>query len=216
LPANPPIRKQSLTPGPWARSNREKSNLFAEHLAEVFTPNDNIYNQEIIDFLQHDQVTEEPAIILTSKEIEKEITYLNNKKTPSLDQICAKMMQELPKKRTVMLTYIFNAALRLHSWPKHLKVAKIILVLKPGKNPNHVTSYRQSSLLTTISKFLERLIYHKINSLIDVISLHQFGFRHSHSTIQQCHRIVHILVINKSLEEKKNLSLCLFGNKPGC
>jgi hypothetical protein len=108
LPANPPIRKQSPTPGPWARSNKEKANLFAEHLAEVFTPNDNIHNHEIIDFLQHDQVTEEPAIILTPKEIKKEITYLKNKKAPGLDQISAKMMQELPKKGTVMLTYIFN------------------------------------------------------------------------------------------------------------
>jgi protoheme ferro-lyase len=109
-----------------------------------------------------------------------------------------------------MLTYIFNAVLRLHSWPKHLKVAKIILVLKPGKNPNHVTSYWPISLLSTISKRLEKLIYHRINSIIDEIPLHQFGFRHSHSTIQQCHRIVH-----KSFEEKKILSLCLFGHKPG-
>jgi hypothetical protein len=81
MPANRPIRKQSPTPGPWERSNKEKANLFAEHLAEAFTPNDIIHNQEIIDFLQHDQVTEEPAIILTPKEIEKEITYLNNKKS---------------------------------------------------------------------------------------------------------------------------------------
>jgi hypothetical protein len=142
-----------------------------------------------------------PAIKLTPKEIKKEITYLNNKKAPSLDPISAKIMQELPKNGTVMLTYIFNAVLRLHSWPKHLKVAKIILVLKPGKNPNHVSSYRPISLLSTIFKRLEKLIYLRINSHIDVIPLHQFGFCHSHSTIQQCHRIVNI--INKSFEEKK-------------
>jgi hypothetical protein len=78
LPANPPVIKQTPTPGPWARSNK-KANLFPEHLAEVFTPSDNINNQEIIDFIEHDQVTEEPAIILTPKEIKKEITYLNSK-----------------------------------------------------------------------------------------------------------------------------------------
>jgi hypothetical protein len=99
LPANPPIRKQSPTLGPWARNNKEKANLFAEHLAEVFTPNDNINNQEIIDFLQHDQVTEEPPIIHTLKEIKKEITHLKDKKAPGLDQISVKMLKELPKKR---------------------------------------------------------------------------------------------------------------------
>jgi hypothetical protein len=122
-----------------------------------------------------------------------------------VDQISVKMLKELPKKGIVMLTYICNAVLRLHSWPKHLKVAKIILVLKPGKNPNHVTSYRPISLLSTISKLLEKLIYHRINSIIDKIPLHQFGFRHSHSTIQQCHRLVHI--INKSFEEKNIVPL---------
>jgi hypothetical protein len=106
-----------------------------------------------------------------------------------------------------MLTYIFNAVLRPYSWPKHLKVAKTILVLKPGKNPKHVISDRPISLLSTISKLLGKLIYHRINSLIDVIALHQFGLRHSHSTIQQCHRIVHI--INKSFEEK-NIVLLSF------
>jgi hypothetical protein len=82
---------------------KRRTNLFAEHLAEAFTPNDNINNQEIIDFLEHDQVTEESAIILTPKEMKKEITYLNNKKAPGLDQISVKMLQELPKKGTVML-----------------------------------------------------------------------------------------------------------------
>jgi len=37
---NPPISTQTPTPGPWARSNQEIADLFAEHLAEVFTPND--------------------------------------------------------------------------------------------------------------------------------------------------------------------------------
>jgi hypothetical protein len=49
-----------------------------------------------MDFLEHDQITEEPAIIFTPKKIKKEITYLNNKKASDLDQISVKMLQELP------------------------------------------------------------------------------------------------------------------------
>jgi hypothetical protein len=125
LSAHPPIRKQSTSPGPWAKCNKEKANLFAQHLAEVFISNDNIHNQEIIDFLQHDQVTEEPPIILTPWEIKKEITHLKNKKKSTrFGSNSVKMLKELPKKGIVKLTYIFNAVLRLHSWPKHLKVAK--------------------------------------------------------------------------------------------
>jgi hypothetical protein len=48
---NPPIRKQTPTPGPWARSNQEKAALFAEYLAEVFTPNDDTIDQAVSDYL---------------------------------------------------------------------------------------------------------------------------------------------------------------------
>ena len=43
----PPIRKNTTPPGPWAKSNTEKVELFANHLAEVFTPHDNSPNPEV-------------------------------------------------------------------------------------------------------------------------------------------------------------------------
>jgi hypothetical protein len=39
--AIPPIRNQD---GSWARTNKEKTNLFADYLATVFTPNNNMDN----------------------------------------------------------------------------------------------------------------------------------------------------------------------------
>jgi len=43
----PPIHKNSTSPGPWAKSDSEKVELFANHLAEVFTPHDNTMNPEV-------------------------------------------------------------------------------------------------------------------------------------------------------------------------
>jgi len=37
---NPPIRKNSTTPGIWAISDKEKADLFASYLADVFSPHD--------------------------------------------------------------------------------------------------------------------------------------------------------------------------------
>jgi hypothetical protein len=37
------------------------------------------------------------------------------------------------------------------------------MILKPGKDPTDVSSYRPISLLPTISKVLEKLIYKQIN-----------------------------------------------------
>ena len=78
------------------------------------------------------------------------------------------------------------------------------MTLKPGKEPTDVTSYRLISLLSTISKILEKLISRQISIDIDLntwIPHHQFGFRKAHSTIQQCHRIAH--TVNTALEHKQ-------------
>ena len=37
---NPPIRLNTTPPGPWAKSDKDKANLFANYLSEVFTPYD--------------------------------------------------------------------------------------------------------------------------------------------------------------------------------
>lgn len=52
----------------------------------------------------------------------------------------------------------------LKYWPKMLKLAEIIMVLKPDKPPNEVSSYRPISLLSTISKLLERIILRGIET----------------------------------------------------
>ena len=102
------------------------------------------------------------------------------------------MLKELPHKVILLLTYLFNAILRLNYWPLSLKVAEIILIPKSGKDPTEVTSYRPISLLLTLAKLLEKPIlcgidpYHTAK---DWIPQHQFVFRRAHSTIQQCHRI---------------------------
>jgi len=55
--------------------------------------------------------------------------------------------------------YIFNAILRLQYWPKSLKIAQIIMIPKPGKNPMDVSSYPPIRLLPKISKLLEHFIF---------------------------------------------------------
>ena len=100
--------------------------------------------------------------------------------------------------------YIFNAILRLEYWPKSLKLAQIIMMPKPGKNPMDVSSYRPISLLPIISKVLEKLFLKKINKDLnpqDWIPHHQFGFRQAHSAVQQCHSITD--VINKTMENRQ-------------
>jgi hypothetical protein len=45
--ASPPIRASTLAAGPWARSYKEKSECFAQHFANIFTPHNDAKDHEI-------------------------------------------------------------------------------------------------------------------------------------------------------------------------
>jgi hypothetical protein len=122
---------------------------------EIHVHNGSHPDQEIED----DITTVPPNIqtikLFSPKEIKEETGFLNIKKAHGIDKITPKMMKELPKKGLVMLTYIYNAMLRLSFWPKQLKTAVIILIPKPGKDPKELSSYRPISLLSIINKLFE-------------------------------------------------------------
>jgi hypothetical protein len=80
---------------------------------------------------------------------------LNKKEAPGFELINGKMLSELPMEGIKSLEQLYNAVLRLKYWPLQLKLGQIILVPKPGKPPQEVTSYRPISLLPVISKLLE-------------------------------------------------------------
>ena len=83
------------------------------------------------------------------------------------------------------LHHLFSLTLKYGYLPRDWKIHKIIPVFKSG-DPTQVKNYRPISLLSNISKVLERIIY---NKLIDHVSCQinpaQFGFMQNRSTTQQ-------------------------------
>jgi hypothetical protein len=201
----PPLRVQTQDHSElWARSDKEKTEIFAGDLSKVFTPNENHPDQEIEDDITTLPRNILPIKLLSPKEIKEEIGFLNIKKATGIDKITAQMLKELPKKGLVVLTYIFNAMLRINYWPKQLKTAEIILIPKPGKDPKELMSYRPMSLLSTVNKIFEKLLLRRINTDLQPdhwMPTHQFGFRNQHSTVQQTHRIIH--TIHQALEDQE-------------
>ena len=63
----------------------------------------------------------------------------------------------------ILLTYLFSAILRHQYWSQKLKLAEILLIPKPGKDPKEVKSYRPISLLPIIAKLLEKLVLPRID-----------------------------------------------------
>jgi hypothetical protein len=63
-------------------------------------------------------------------------------------------LKHLPQRAVSLLTQIFHAILLTHHFPTMWKNARVISVLKPGKDPALLSSYRPISLLDTIGKSL--------------------------------------------------------------
>ena len=68
------------------------------------------------------------------------------------------MFRELSKKTVVQLTNIINACLHLRYIPKMWKIAKMIVLLKPGKKAKEVSPCRPISLSPIAAKIFEKIV----------------------------------------------------------
>lgn len=106
-------------------------------------------------------------------------------KVAGLDVVMAKMLKELPQRTVLMLTYLFNTVLRLQHIPKVWKIAKIILIPKPGKPLEDLKSHRSISLLPTISKLSEKLFLKRLSRITEKIKSFQITSLASGASTQQ-------------------------------
>jgi hypothetical protein len=125
-------------------------------------------------------------------------------KAPGPNGILNRALKHLSKRAVSLLVQIFNAVLHTHHFPSAWKNARVISILKPGKDPAQPTFYRLISLLDTISKPFESILLTRILNEVGECGLlrdEQFGFRPGHSTIIQLARRVER--ITRNFGEKK-------------
>lgn len=182
--------------GEFCKSDEAKAEVFAKHLEQTFTsfPMCSLdQNEKVQQFLDSSCQMDFPINPFSFAEVQSEINKLNNKKSPGYDSISAKIVKLLPKKAVKYLTTLYNSMLQLNFFPSQWKCAEIIMLLKPNKPESDPASHRPISLLTTFSKIFERMFARRMTLIMDdrkLIPEHQFGFRSSHGTPEQCHRIV--------------------------
>ena len=122
------------------------------------------------------------SIRIIPHEVYKVVKNFKNKST--LDtKISALKIANNPLNFTSILAEIINKSFNEGVFPQQLKTARVVLIFKEGSKTN-VGNYRPISLLSSISKKIEKLMY---NSIIEFLNfngiLHemQYGFRQGRS-----------------------------------
>ena len=109
---------------------------------------------------------------------------LSSNKATGIDKISCKIIKMATPAIADSLTYIFNQAIALSSFPDEWKMARVVPLYKGGQR-NIPGNYRPISVLPAISKVMERILYNQLDNYLtefELLSSTQFGFRNSHST----------------------------------
>ena len=136
-----------------------------------------------------------PTTVLSDIDISISDVYnvlinLDPKKAMGIDRIGPGILKHCAQALCVPLHYLFSFSLCNQCIPSIWKVHKITPVFKSG-DKHSVANYRPISLLCSVSKVLEHLIYDKIIDFAQPkISVAQFGFLRDHSCLQQLRIII--------------------------
>ena len=119
----------------------------------------------------------------TSEEISDLIKNLPNKTSSGYDDISNKLLKDLNPHILKPLEIIFNKSLLEGKFPELMKIAEVIPLYK-GKEKYLSSNYRPISLLITISKILEKIVYKRTYDHLEQTNQlykSQYGFRTKHS-----------------------------------
>ena len=133
---------------------------------------------------------------ITMEELKRAIGQLKKKKSPGPDGITNEMLQHLGNTATLKLLDIFNLSWRAGQVPQCWKEARMIPVLKKGKNRSKVLSYRPISLTSCICKTIERIVNQRMQWYLEsesIILPEQAGFRRYKSTEDQTTHLAQVI-----------------------
>ena len=131
--------------------------------------------------------------LLAVHEVGQFISSMKNKKSSGFDGISAKILKMTLPYIVESLTYIYNLCIEQNVFPDKLKHAKVIALPKPNRDITDVNNYRPISLLSSLSKPLEKHIHNHLLNYLEsrqLLYAYQSGFRPTFS----CHTALTRLV----------------------
>lgn len=123
---------------------------------------------------------------IRANELEAAIKRLPHK-APGKDNITAMMIKRMCNAAFFRLLEIMNECLRIGYFPTIWKEALLVIIPKPGKDKNLISSYRPISLLNIFGKLFEKILYWRLGQHLESTGFFfpgQLGFRKRRETTE--------------------------------
>ncbi|KAK3553288.1 hypothetical protein QTP86_032762, partial [Hemibagrus guttatus] len=137
----------------------------------------------------HSQHSTTPSLTQLSTVAAEEVLQIIRSCNPTtcpLDPIPSAMLQTISPDLLPFITTVINGSLTSGHVPTVFKKARVIPILKkPALDPSDISNYRPVSLLSFLSKILERVVCNQLSDYLMQNNLHdpnQSGFKAAHST----------------------------------
>ena len=132
----------------------------------------------------------------SQREFAAALQHLKPGKAPGPDSICPELILHAGAALKSWLRDFISSCLRRLKILKIWRRALVVAIPKPGKPVGDPKSYRPISLLCVPYKILERLIYARVEPLIDpLLPKEQAGFRRGKSTVDQ------VVLLTQNIED---------------
>jgi hypothetical protein len=175
----------------------------ANHFNEFFTQiGKNISNsipavqQQPEDYIDYGrQIPDLNLTNTTPEHVKQIISGLAPKTSCDVSGVSTKLIKFIGSSIAAPLSHIFNLSLSTGIFPSKLKQCRVIPIFKSGC-PSECDNYRPISLLSSISKILEKIVAEKLIAHLlsnDLLYAHQYGFLPKRSTEQNLLQIVNYI-----------------------
>ena len=156
-----------------ATADPDKASLFNTHFHSIFT-------HSSFELLSLESLSTPASTIydftISSSEVFETLSSLDSTKTMGIYGIVPHLLKECAHVLYLPFHYIFCLSLERHSIPQEWRTHMITPIHKAGDR-TLVSNYRPISLLCSISKVLERIVYkHLFEFVYGSISTKQYGF----------------------------------------
>ena len=170
-----------------------------------------IIQEEPWSYLEPSNLESIDNLLCTEDEVYEMIISLDTSKANGSNGISARMLKGMAHSITPVLTHLFNMSIEFGIFSDKWKLSSVVPIPK-GSDHSNPSNYRPISLLSVISKMLERHVYCLIAEYLSSdhpLANTQWGFQSGKSTVSALLTTTRLVCKIRS-RQRSLLSFCCF------